>query len=329
MFTSIKIVFYLLVVIGSVIYFENRPTGLIRNQSITVQPGTTAQQIGKHLESKGIIRNHYIFSWSVRILKKSKSLKAGQYQLNGQQSTISTINQLQKAPIIFKKATIPEGLTILETGSILEKQGIVDAKRFVELATDSLFTKSNGIYATTLEGYLFPETYHFSPSDDEKQVINRMVRQFNYVFNDSLKILLGNINLTLHELVTLASIVQLEAKKEYELSTIAGVFLRRLSLNRRLESCATVEYALGRHKEKLTNKDLQVDSPYNTYRNSGLPPGPIGNPGRSALISSLNPKSTDFLYFVAKGDGSHVFSRTNREHEQAKRQIRLSSQQLP
>jgi len=312
--------------VGFSIYLGNRPTGQAISAPFTIKPGTSAQEIGKNLESRGIIRSQYIFSWAVRLLNQSKSLKAGKYQLNGLQSTISIISQLQQAPIVINRATVPEGLTILETGRILEKQGIVDAKKFAQLATDPVFTKSHGIPSSTLEGYLFPETYHFSPADGEKQVITRMVNQFNKVFTDSLQKLLKHVNLTRHELVTLASIVELEATKENELSTIAGVFLRRLSLNRRLESCATVEFALGRHKKQLTNRDLQVESPYNTYRNLGLPPGPIGNPGKSALWSSLNPEATDFLYFVAKGDGSHVFSRTNREHEQAKRKIRLSRQ---
>tara|TARA_B100001250_G_scaffold304569_1_gene266427 strand:- start:1615 stop:2604 length:990 start_codon:yes stop_codon:yes gene_type:complete len=312
--------------VGSAIYLGNRPTGLAGSHPITIKPGTTAQDIGKQLESRGIIRSQHIFSWTVRLFKQSKSLKAGEYELNGLQSTISTISLLQQAPIVIKRATIPEGLTILETGEILEAQNIVNAKKFVQLATDPVFTKSHGIPASTLEGYLFPETYHFSPTDDEKQVINRMVNQFNKVFTDSLEKLLKHVNLTRHKLVTLASIVELEAQKKNELTTIAGVFLRRLSLNRRLESCATVEFAIGQHKERLTHQDLQIESPYNTYRNLGLPPGPIGNPGKSALWASLNPETTDFLYFVSKGDGSHVFSRTNREHERAKRKIRLSRQ---
>ncbi len=314
----------ILICLGSMIYLENRPTGLASKMSVTIKAGTSAKEIGNQLEKLRIIRNRIVFSWSVRLLSKSTSLKAGTYQLSGQQTTLSTIKMLQKAPIVINKATVPEGLTISQTARILEKQGIVDAQRFVQLATDPLFTKSHGIPSSNVEGYLFPETYHFAPSDDEEQVINRMVNQFNKVFNDSLKKLLRQTDLSLHELVTLASIVELEAKEESELTTIAGVFLQRLSLNRRLESCATVEFALGRHKKRLTNQDLRVKSPYNTYRHSGLPPGPIGSPGSLALWSSLNPEATDFLYFVAKGDGSHIFSRTNREHEIAKLRIKSS-----
>ena len=133
---------------------------------------------------------------------------------------------------------------------------------------------------------------------------------------------LDSIGLNLHQAVTLASIVEREAKAASERPLIAGVFLRRLSLNRRLESCATVEYALGVHKKRLNNADLRVKSPFNTYRHRGLPPAPIGSPGKAALYASLYPEKTEYLYFVARGDGTHIFSRTNVEHEAAKRQLK-------
>ena len=131
------------------------------------------------------------------------------------------------------------------------------------------------------------------------------------------------IGMSLHQAVTLASIVEREARIPAERPVISAVFQRRLDFNRRLESCATVEYALGVHKKRLTNADLQVDSPFNTYRHRGLPPGPIGNPGRASIMATLFPADTEYLYFVARGDGGHIFSRTNKEHEQAKRTLRL------
>ena len=149
-----------------------------------------------------------------------------------------------------------------------------------------------------------------------------MVEQFHSVFADSLYGRLDVIKLDLHQAVTLASIVEREAQAASERPVISGVFLRRLQLRRRLESCATVEYALGVHKKRLTNADLRVVSPFNTYRHRGLPPGPIGNPGRAALLATLYPTPTEYLYFVARGDGTHIFSRTNKEHERAKSKVR-------
>ena len=127
----------------------------------------------------------------------------------------------------------------------------------------------------------------------------------------------------MHQAVTLASIIEGEAQIAEERPIISAVFQRRLEFNRRLESCATVEYALGIHKKRLTHSDLQVDSPYNTYRHRGLPPGPIGNPGRASIMATLFPADTEYLYFVARGDGGHIFSLTNKEHERAKRDLRL------
>ena len=206
--------------------------------------------------------------------------------------------------------------------SALARQGIVDSTRFVQLSEDRTFTASLGIDEPTLEGYLFPETYFFSMESDEEAVIRRLVKQFHQFMNDDALARLDTIGLSIHQMVTLASIVEREAQDADERPLIAGVFLRRLSLNRRLESCATVEYALGVHKKRLTNADLRVKSPFNTYRHRGLPPAPIGSPGKAALIASLYPKKTEYLYFVARGDGTHIFSRTNVEHEAAKRQVR-------
>ena len=157
---------------------------------------------------------------------------------------------------------------------------------------------------------------------DEESVIRRLVKQFDDVMNDDALARLDAVGLSIHQAVTLASIVEREAQAASERPLIAGVFLRRLSLNRRLESCATVEYALGVHKKRLTNADLRVQSPFNTYRHRGLPPAPIGSPGKASLIASLYPEKTEYLYFVARGDGTHIFSRTNVEHEAAKRQVK-------
>ena len=177
----------------------------------------------------------------------------------------------------------------------------------------------------TLEGYLFPETYFLDPDATEEEVIERMVAQLREVFADSLYPRLDHIGLTFHEAITLASIVEREAAVAEERPIISQVFQRRLRLNRLLESCATVEYALGVHKKRLTNRDLKVESPFNTYRHRGLPPGPIGNPGAAALLATLYPAETDYLYFVARGDGRHAFSRTHTEHARAKRSIRMEN----
>lgn len=310
---------------GALWYFS-QPTYLEQTQPIAIAPGSSARAIGAQLERAGIVRSARVFAWTVRLQGLSGQLEAGTYALDGQRDTPGVIQQLLEAPLHMRRATIPEGLTRHETAGALARQGIVDSLRFVELSGDAQLAARFGIDAPTLEGYLFPETYFFAMETSEEQVIARLVGQFRQALGDSLADRLEAIGLTLHQAVTLASIVEGEAQAAHERPTIAGVFLRRLSLNRRLESCATVEYALGVHKKRLTNADLRVVSPFNTYRHRGLPPGPIGNPGKAALVATLYPEATEYLYFVARGDGTHIFSRTNEEHVAAKRKVkRLSS----
>ena len=323
-FTFSFFVFLLLTIAGTAATFlyYSQPTGLQSPRTITIPTGSSARAIGIALEREGIIHSWRIFSWTVRLQGLSHRLEAGTYQLDGLRDLSSTVQLLLEAPLQMRKATIPEGLTRHETAGVLARQGIVDSMRFVQLSEDRTFTASLGIDEPTLEGYLFPETYLFSMESDEESVIRRLVKQFHDVMNAAALARLDTIGLSIHQAVTLASIVEQEAQAASERPLIAGVFLRRLSLNRRLESCATVEYALGVHKKRLTNTDLRVKSPFNTYRHRGLPPAPIGSPGKASLIASLYPEKTEYLYFVARGDGTHIFSRTNVEHEAAKRQVK-------
>ncbi len=304
------------------LWYLSRPTQLSEKRPIVVPAGASARRIGTLLEREGIVRNADVFAWTVRLQGVGHELEAGTYQLDGRSDTPGIVNQLLKAPIQTRRVTIPEGLTRHEVAGLLAKQGVVDSTQFVRLSEDPDLAERLGIRAETLEGYLFPETYFFDLKTTEEDVIALLVGQFHAVFADSLYSRLDAIKLDLHQAVTLASIVEREAQAASERPVISGVFLRRLQLQRRLESCATVEYALGVHKKRQTNADLRVVSPFNTYRHRGLPPGPIGNPGRAALLATLYPAPTEYLYFVARGDGTHIFSRTNKEHERAKSEVR-------
>jgi UPF0755 protein len=282
----------------------------------------SARRIGHLLQTQGLIRSAGIFALAVRLQGLEHQLRAGTYRLDGTRSTVAIVHQLVEAQVIIERITIPEGLTRQQVAGLLSRRGLADSTRFLALTEDPVLLDRLGVDAPTLEGYLFPETYFFDAGTPETAVIERMVDEFHAVFADSLRDRLAEIGFSLHEAVTLASIVEGEAMLEEERPIISGVFLRRLQLNRRLESCATVEYALGFHKKRLTSEDLLVDSPYNTYQHQGLPPGPIGNPGRAAILATLYPADTDYLYFVARGDGTHIFSRTNQEHAKAKQTIR-------
>ena len=306
------------------LWYLNQPTHEYPARQIHIPQGANARWIGQLLERENLIHNAYVFVWTVRLKGLGHQLKAGTYQLDGNGTTAAIAQSLLKAPIQTQPATIPEGLNRHQIAAHLQAAGVADSARFIAATEDPHLIRQLGVVAPSLEGYLFPETYFFDLNTDEHTIASLMVDQFHRVFADSLHQRLKEIGLSLHEAVTLASIVEREAVAVEEQPIISGVFQRRLKLNRRLESCATVNYALGTNKKRLTYADLEVDSPFNTYRYQGLPPGPISNPGRMALLSVLYPEETEYLYFVARGDGTHIFSRTNREHERAKRQVKLA-----
>lgn len=310
------------VVAGLYLRHLDAPTGAAAQQ-VRIVDGMSARSIGARLEAGGIVRSGRWFELRARWQGVAARLEAGNYSLDGAHTTGQILDDLLEAPLELVRVTIPEGRTRQQTAALLAVAGLADSARFVALTQHEDLIRELGITAATLEGYLFPETYLFPLDVTEEQIVRHMVAQFFDVFTDSHFARLSAIDLSLHQAVTLASIVELEAVAASERPLIAAIFLRRLGFKRRLESCATVEFALGEHRTHLTNEDLKVKSPYNTYLHRGLPPGPIGNPGAASLLATVQPVAdTEFLYFVSRGDGTHVFSRTNAEHVVAKREIR-------
>ena len=221
-------------------WYYNRPTDAQPPQQLVIHHGASARAIGDMLERENLVRSAAVFTWTVRLKGLSHQLEAGTYLLDGTRDLVGIISDLLKAPIHTQRATLPEGLTRHEVASLLHKESLVDSSLFVAATEDIPFIRELGLEAETLEGYLFPETYFFDPKADEREIVEVMVDQFRSVFADSLFERLDALNMTLHEAVTLASIVEREAVAELERPVISGVFQRRLKLNRRLESCATV-----------------------------------------------------------------------------------------
>jgi UPF0755 protein len=307
----------------TILLYLDGPTGNNITQEVRITSGMNARQIGEMLQEKKLVRQAFVFEWTARLQGVTHRLEAGTYPLDGSESTSALLQRLLEAPLARQqRVTVPEGLTRHQIAALFQRQGMADSAQFIALCEDSGFIQRLGMNVPTLEGYLFPETYFFDTDTGAETIIQRLTDQFSQVFSDTLQAHLQTINLTAHQALILASIVEREAQIAAERPLIAAVFLRRLELNRRLESCATVEYAMGYHKERLTNADLDIDSPFNTYQNRGLPPGPICSPGQASLKAVLYPDKTEYLYFVARGDGSHTFSRTHREHNAAKRAIR-------
>jgi len=243
------------------------------------------------------------------------------------------INKLTSGDVYIEtfRFTIPEGYELRQIAEKLSNEGLVDYDKFIETAEnydfDYKFLNDLPKGESRLEGYLFPSTYELKVGANEVQIINIMLNQFNKVFKEEYYSELENLGLSMDQLVTLASVVEREGKLKTELPIVSSVFHNRIDIGMKLQSCATVQYVLGERKTNLTNDDIAIDSPYNTYINEGLPPRPIASPGEEAIVAALFPVDSEFLFFVvsAEGDGSHVFSKTYDQHLKAKDNYKKSN----
>lgn len=291
---------------------------------VEIPQKTSVKNVAIILREKGIIKNPYLFMLYVKI--NNYKIAAGNYKLSSSMSYKELCSILQKG-VVYKKTvrfTIPEGFTCVQIAKRLSSLGIVDEKKFLDEINnynfDFRFKYPSKDVKYKLEGFLYPDTYEIYIGESEKDIIKRMLNRFLEVYN-SIKHK-KTTQLDDIQTVILASIVEKEAKKDFERPVIAGVFLNRLNQGIKLESCATVEYILPFHKEVLSYEDVKIKSLYNTYLYKGLPPSAICNPGKKSLLAALNPQKTNYLFFVAKKDGSHIFSKTYEEHLKAQKQLK-------
>jgi UPF0755 protein len=294
-----------------------------KQRLVHIPRDASVAQIAEYLQDKDIIRSAYAFRLLARLTGVDRSLRAGAYRLPGAAWAWSVLAELHRGQVQTRTVTIPEGLTLVEVASLLDKAGLAQASDVLREAHSPHLLETYGIPATNVEGYLFPETYVLADGLSAREILTVMIEELHA----RLAQIPQAQGLTASELmrtITLASIVEREARDESELPRVAGVFVNRLERNMRLESCATVQYILGRPKARLTVADVRRPSPYNTYLHPGLPPGPIASPGMAALRASLAPEQHDFLFFFAREDGSHrhVFSRTFAQHREKQRQMR-------
>jgi UPF0755 protein len=291
-------------------------------QVVIIPPGKSLRRTANVLKEAGIIRDVNSFIILARITRQDKKLQSGRYRFDEPLAPVWVLKTLTRSGTLTEHVTIPEGYTLNEIAHTLAEQESVDARQFLALAHDPAFLASHGIEAPSAEAYLFPSTYNIYWKMDPKKALSLMTNEFKKVFNDSLKRRAAALGMTTHQALTLASIIEAEGKKDTERPIISSVFHNRLKENMPLESCATVEFILPEHKGRILFADLKVPSPYNTYLHAGLPPGPICSPGRTSIHAALHPAATDYLYFVANGDGSHTFTRTGAQHAQAIQTIR-------
>ncbi|MGI6678618.1 MAG: endolytic transglycosylase MltG [Dehalobacterium sp.] len=299
-----------------------RPVPVHQEVFFRIPEQATTSDIAQMLESEGLIRHHLPFKLYTRLTGLDGKLKAGEYSFTGQVSLWDIGEKISRGQAQTKKVTIPEGYNLIQIAQLLAENGFVDQDKFLEVAQTKNFPypylpPPNS--PERLEGFLFPDTYQITPGWPEDKVIAMMLKRFDDVFLSEWHDRAREIGMTIHEIVTLASIIEKEAKVPEDRPVIASVFYNRIKSGMHLESCATVQYALGEVKQVLLYEDLKIDSPYNTYLHGGLPPGPIACPGKASLEAALYPADSNFYYFVAKSDGSHYFSRTLAEHNEGKR----------
>ncbi len=300
--------------------YQFRVTGESGEVLFEITPGQSAQSIAENLHKNGIIQDRFSFMLAYRLFYPGQSLKAGEYIFRYPLSEREILRKIMAGDVKLYSITIPEGLTCRETAEVLgafeflQYPAVLDAVENPALITDW------DTQATDLEGYLFPETYTISKNTTAAKIIENMVIQFKQVFHPEWHARREKLNMSIREVVTLASLIEKETSLPEEKPLVSAVFHNRLRKGMRLACDPTIIYALKKRNEfsgNLTRKHLEMDSPYNTYLYPGLPPGPIANPGTGSLQAALFPEDTDYLYFVSRNDGSHKFSSTYREHVNA------------
>lgn len=334
-FSAINAITYVIFILGvstllstAVIFLSNDVFAFVKeNKTIMVKipEKATVGQVAKILDKQGVVNYGSLFNLFVAFSTKNAEFNEGEYSLNSKMDYRAILNTLRKSADskTTVSITIPEGYTIAQIKAEILKKKVCSESELVDVLTNYKFNHDflpNNLpqKENRLEGYLFPDTYQFYVGDKAVTVINKMLNNFGKKLDDGISEKAKELDMSVRDVVTLASLIEREAKLEDEQVKISGVIHNRLNSSKYpyLNIDATIQYAVG-HKEELTKADLEIDDPYNTYKYKGLPPGPIANPGFSALYAAVNPEKNDYYFYVAALDGSHIFSRTLSEHNAA------------
>ena len=287
------------------------PAGPSQEKLVQLKPGSSARHIAAELSSAGIIRSEYAFLlW--HSLHGRKPLKAGEYAFDHRASMREVYDRIARGDIYFQTLVVPEGYNMFDIAAAVQEAGLGKREDFLKVArTETALVRDLDPQAPSLEGYLFPDTYHFTRTQSLHDMAAAMVRRFRQAAKEA------GLSQNVHDVVTMASIVEKETGAPDERPEVASVFYNRLEKHMVLATDPSVIYAAllnNRYSGVIHQSDLHFDSPYNTYRKAGLPPGPISNPGMASLRAAVNPAKTDFLYFVSDNQGHHRFARTDAEH---------------
>ncbi len=325
------------ILIFSYIIFDNVVQGMTSaidtesNEYITVEipSGSTTNDISEILVQHGLIRNNFVFKYMSKKLDYEGRYQAGTYMLGYSMTMTDIMSIMYKGSTSDEKTlriTIPEGYTIVQIAEVFQSSGLMDVDTF-------LYEAENGVFSydfmnelpkgpNRLEGFLFPDTYEVYKNATPHEVINKMLSRFDELFLDEYYDRAQELGYSIKDMITLASIIEREALFDNERIIVSSVFHNRLNIDMALQSCATVQYILGEVKPNLSIADTQIESPYNTYIYKGLPPGPIASPGLESIKAALYPAETQYMYFMAKGDGSHAFAVSYDEFLRYKKQYR-------
>ncbi|PKN52802.1 MAG: endolytic transglycosylase MltG [Deltaproteobacteria bacterium HGW-Deltaproteobacteria-13] len=287
------------------------------NVLVDIPTGSSFLEVTEKLNQAGLIK-HRIFFYSLAMIKKARRhICAGEYEINTLLTPSEMINKLMRGEVKEHRVLIPEDFSMEEIVARLDSEKLIDKETFIELARDKDFLESLNIKAESIEGYLFPDTYYFNRSMNTRQIMKRMVERFWEKVTPQMIKKAQDLGFNIHQFVTFASIIGKESGNDAEKPMIAAVFRNRLKKKMRLQSDPTAVYDLNNFSGKVLRSHLKRNSPYNTYVIRGLPPGPIASPGVTSLEAALNPAPVNYLYFVSKKDGSHFFSASLNEHNQA------------
>ena len=289
---------------------------------VEIPPRLGLSGVAQRLDEAGVIRSRLGFMALAAALGHARSLKAGEYEIPRGANSLAILRQLEAGKVIQHPVVLREGSTLADLARAIEAERLAAADDLLRTARDPALLRRLGIDGESLEGYLFPDTYQLVRGMTPEDMLTRMVARMRDQISAETHELARARDLSVHQLLTLASIIEREAVDRKEMPLIAAVFWNRLKRDIPLQADPTVQYALGKQGQALTKSDLQVDSPFNTYRRAGLPPGPIASPSRAALDAAVRPAPVQYLYFVAMNERQHRFSTTLDEHNAAVAQYR-------
>jgi len=280
--------------------------------------------VAKRLDDAGVIRSPIGFALLAIARGTARTLKAGEYEIPVGTTTVGVLSLLEGGRVLQHAVLLREGQTLAEVAKELDSEGLARAADVIHVGQDPLFLRTIEIPAPSVEGYLFPDTYQFVKGMTVEEMLARMAARMREHLTPEIRAAAEERGLTVHQLLTLASIIEREGVVRSELPLISAVFWNRLKLDMPLQADPTVQYAVGKNRQALTRADLQIEHPYNTYRRAGLPPGPIANPGLLAIKAAVRPAPVNYLYFVAMDDRRHQFSETLAAHNDAVARYRLA-----